>query len=163
MKIPSIGNRITRFFETKKLNREQKLIDNFVKIHNDQPHNDAFVQIDKAKKTIANYALAKGVSVDIYSAGTMLGEHDSPLLEERLSNKLMLEVTDMLTGKNESKFLNARTDITYPHIEDDYFVINYPQDGIQQTRLTKHEYEDNFLRYLYRNIENLVNNVQGKK
>lgn len=163
MKIPPIGNRITRFFETKKLNREQKLIDNFVKIHNDQPHNDAFVQIDKAKKTIANYALAKGVSVDIYSAEAMLGEHDSPLFEERLHNKLMLKVTDMLTGKNESRFLNARTDITYPHIENDYFVIDYPQDDIQRTRLTKHEYEDNFLKYLYRNIESMVNNIQGKK
>lgn len=163
MKIPPIKNKIAKFLDNRKYNKEQKFINNFIMIHNDQPYTDAFIKINEAKKTIANYAASKGVSVDIYSAGAMLGEHDSPLFEEHLHNKLMLKVTDLLTGENEHKFLTARTDITYPHVENDYFVIDYPQEGIQQTRLTKHEYEDNFLRYLYRNIENLTNTLQSKK
>ncbi len=157
MKIPSIKNRITNFLDYRKYNKEQKFINKYVKIHSNRKYNDAFTQINKARKTIANYAADKGVVIDVYDVERV------PELPNSTSRKLMLEVTDLLTGKCKNKVLDARTDRTYPHVENDYIVIDYPHDGIQQTRLTKHEYEDTFLRYLYRNIENLTNKLQGKK
>lgn len=156
MRIPSIKNKITNFLDNRKYNKEQKFINKYVKIHSNNNH-DAFTQIDEAAKTIANYASNKGVTIDIYDVERV------PELTNNTNRKLMLEVTNLSTGKCKNKILEANTNKTYHHVEDDYFVVDDPYDGIQLVRLTKHDYEDNFLKYLYRNIENLTNKLNGKK
>jgi len=159
MKIPSIKHII----KIRKINRERQFLDNYVHIDNNIPNRTAVRQMYKARKGIANYAQDKGVSIDIFNARQELGEHDSPILEDYFSDKLSLHVTDLLTSKSEQKIISARTDVTHTHVVPDYIVIDYADDGIQQTRLTTHEYEDTFLRHLYRNIENLVKSVQNRK
>lgn len=44
----------------------------------------------------------------------------------------------------------------------DYFVVEDAQEGIQWTRLTSHEYEDNFLRMVYRKIGSLTEKLAKK-
>lgn len=159
MKIPSIKNRIRIILANHRIEKENKFLNNYINIHNNTTYGDSFQQMNTARKTIANYAQEKGVTIDIYDARKELCEHDSPIMEDYLSDKLSIHVTDLLTNQQEQRIISARTDITHPHIE----VIESPANGTQAAHVTRLEYQDNFLRHLYRNIENMVNTLQSRK
>ena len=161
MKINSVKNAISTFVHNNKYKREQRFLDNYINIYNNTTYGDSYQQMVSARKTIANYLRDKGVSIDIYEARQILGEHDSPVIEDKLNDKLWVEATNLLTSKHSSKVVSARTDKVHIHTVPDYIVIDNVQDGVQQTRLTSHEFEDNFIRNLYRNIEELVKKVQN--
>ena len=64
-------------------------------------------------------------------------------------------------GDSYQQMVSARTDKLHIHTVPDYIVVDNMQYGVQQTRLTAHEFEDNFIRNLYKNIEELVKKVQN--
>lgn len=161
MKINNIKNKFSNFVRIRNCEKEQRFLDKYVKIHDNTTYGDSYQQMCSSRKTIANYLRDKGVSIDIYDARKMMGEHDSPIVENRLSEALYIEAKNLLSNKKASKFVSAKTDESRIHKVPDYIVIDYPAEGIQQTRLTSHEYEDNFVRHLYRSIEDLVKKVQG--
>lgn len=161
MKMSSIKNTISTYVRNNNYRREQRFLDNYVNIHNNTTYGDSYQQMMSARKTIANYLRDKGVAIDIYDARQMLGEHDSPVIEDKLSDELWVEATDLLTNKHLAKVVSAKTDKVHIHTVSDYIVVNNVQDGVQQTRLTSHKFEDNFIRNLYRNIEELVKKVQN--
>lgn len=163
MKISPLRKKFAQFIEIQKYRKEERFINNYVTIHNDSTYGDSYKQMYKARKTMANYAADKGVKIDIYDARHELGEHDSPIVENDLAEKLSVYVTNLLSNKQTKRFVSARTDEIHPHVVNDYFVVEIPSDGIQQVRLTKHEYEDTFLRNLYRNIEDMTNKVLNNK
>lgn len=160
MRISNIKKNFSSFIRIKKYEQEQRFLDKYIKIHNNTTYGDSYQQMHNARKTIANYLSHKGVAIDIYDARQHLDEFASPVLEDKLSDKLYIKATNLLNNKKASKMVSARTDKTCTHVVPDYIVIDYPADGVQQTRLTSHEYEDNFIRNLYRNIEELVKKVE---
>lgn len=162
MNVSRIKNTITRCVENNRFKKEAKFLDNHVVIHNDTTYGDSYNQMVQARKTLANYAKHEKVKIDIFDARHELGEHDGLAIEDKLSDKLSVYVKDKRSGKEVNKIVSARTDQTYPHVTNDYIVIDYPEDGLQMTRITKHEHEDNFLKHLYRNIENMVKELHKK-
>lgn len=163
MKLQQLKNSFSRFAEIKKYEKEAKFLDKHITIHNNTTYGDSFQQMNQARKTLANYAKKEKVKIDIYDARHELSEDASPIIEDKLSQKLSVYVTDKKSGRKTQKFVSAKTDETHPYVENDYIVVDFPEDDLQMTRITKHEYEDNFLRHLYRNIGNMVNELHDKK
>lgn len=156
MKLNAIKPAIVKFIDNSKYNKEQKILNKFV--HVDPNINPAaYNEIMKARKTIANYAISERVTVDIYNFSNKEVQNTAK------PNELTVIVQDILHGKSLKKNMSDNVNATHKHVEEDYFVVDYPWDGTQQTRITTHEYEDNFLRALYRNISDMVGKLQGKK
>ncbi len=151
MKINSIKPAVTKFIDNVKYEKEQKFLNKYVQVHDEGMSADAYKEIMKARKTIANYVAPKAVAVDIYSNGS------------ESKKGLDIVVQDLLHSKKTSRTMNADTKAIHNHVVDDYIVVDHAWDGVQQTRLTTHEYEETFLKTLYRNISEMVNNLQGKK
>ena len=91
-----------------------------------------------------------------------MDELTDSVLERLLENKISIRAQDMLTEKSGIRLMGADTKATYPHVENDYFQIDDLSEGIQYPRITTHEYEDNFLRALYRNVSEMVEDIRGK-
>lgn len=154
MKIAAIRNNVTRFMKNKNYEKEQQFLNKFCKINNNV-EGDTFTQLYSARKTIANYAKNKGITIEIADAEKKFAE-----------DKLAIKVKPLINIGNTTSittYAPKNTKETHLHTVNDYFVIELPHDGIQQIRLTKHEYEDNFLRNVYRKIENVVKTLEKEK
>ena len=162
MKINSIKAGAERLMANIEYRNEQKFLDNYVRVHDNFMHEDTARELFECRKTLANYLSKKGVSVDIYDAGHEMDELTDSVLERLLENKISIRAQDMLTEKSGICLMGADTKATYPHIENDYFQIDNLAEGIQYPRITTHEYEDNFLRALYRNVSEMVEDIRGK-
>ncbi len=183
MRIPPIKSKVIRFLEIRKYEKEQKFLNKFCNISN-EIEGDTFTQLNSARKTIANYAKSKGVTVDIEpgnstnvvtsyfktsSDGKKLEKiADVPDIANLPKDKLRITVRSLEKlperkgGKllSTSEYVSKDTSETHLHTVNDYFVVEIPEDGLQQIRLTKHENEDNFLRHIYRVIENNVKAIE---
>ena len=161
MKIQRLLNNIQTRIQRRNFVKKENEINKYLKIHDVLQTGDSYAQIQGARETIANYAKEHAVSVDIYEARkaldgtTDVDEH----IQNNLSDKLNLIVTNMLTGKSKSRFVSAKTDITYPKTRQTYKL--YPVYG-EETEIAMpvlSNTEDNFIRHLYRNIEDLTKQV----
>lgn len=165
MKLSSIRPRIAKAIENHRYEKEKRFLETFAPIDSTNISSETLKELLPARLGIAKYAEENGVSIEIKNAKNLLSdiEHDSASVtkaEERHKKSLLVTVTDILHNRGRSRIVSGDTKALHLHSEPDYFVINYSDDGIQQTRLTSHDYEDNFLRNLYRNIEGLVKEVQ---
>ncbi len=171
MRISSITSKISRAIENKKYENEQKFLNKFCKINNDVK-GDTFTQLNSARKTIANYAKNKGVTVEIADAEKKIAKENFEFdVDERQAqrvakDKLAITVTPWKRVGNTvsiTEYTPKNTKENEIHTVNNYLVVDYPEDGIQQTRILKHEYEDNFLRRVYRKIEGIVKNLEQEK
>ena len=162
MKISSIKAYTNKLITNIERRNEQKYLDRYVRLHCDSMNEDTAKELLNCRTTLANYLSKKGVSVDIYDAGHEMDELTDSVLERLLENKISIRAQDMLTEKSGICLMGADTKATYPHIENDYFQIDNLAEGIQYPRITTHEYEDNFLRALYRNVSEMVEDIRGK-
>jgi hypothetical protein len=158
MRISAVRQAISKFIERDKYQREQYFIKRMVSLDGDMINRDAYLQLDEARKTLANYAFDKGVHIDIASA------RKNPNSTKEDAGKIAVRVTDMFTLKTTQKTLDADVNKIYPYREKDYIVINHEKDGIQHTKIfDKLSCEDTFLRHVYRQISEMAKTVrQGK-
>lgn len=164
MKLFPIRNKINQFIEVRKYIKERNYLNKYVNIHDLSINDDAYKQMHTARKGLADHLLAdKCMAVDIYDAQNTVGAAAKSDSAVNLKDKIRVEVTDLLFGKTTSRILNADTKETTIHSVPDYFVVEHVEDGLQQTRLTSHDYEENFLRNLYRNISEMVNSLRPEK
>lgn len=163
MKISSIKAGAERLMANIERRNEQKYLDNYVRVHDNFMHEDTARELFGCRKTLANYLSREGVSVDIYDATYDMDPMIDSVSEKFLGNKIIIHAKDILTGKTEGRLMGADTKATYPHVEKGYFQIDDPSEGIEFPRITTHEYEDTFLRALYRNVSDLVNSIRGRK
>lgn len=163
MKINSIKAGAEKFIRNIKCRNEDRYLNNYIRIHDNFMNENTAKELMECRKTLANYLSREGVSIDIYEAGHEMGEIVNPTLEKASENKISIHAKDILTGRSETHLMVADTKATYPHIEKDYFQIDNPSEGIEFSRITTHEYEDTFLRALYRNVSDIVNSIRGRK
>lgn len=156
MRIPPIKSKVIRFLEIRKYEKEQKFLNKFCNISN-EIEGDTFTQLNSAQKTIANYAKSKGVTVEIRDAEKEVAKN-----KLKVTVRPLKELPERKGGRllSTSEYVSKDTSETHLHTVDDYFVVELPEDGLQQIRLTKHENEDNFLRHIYRVIENNVKAIE---
>lgn len=161
MKIQKLFTNIQSKIQQRKFVKKENEITKYLKIHDVLQTGDSYAQIQGARETIANYAKHRAVSIDIYEARKTLdgtAEFDEHI-QNNLSDKLNLIVTNMLTGKSKSRFVTAKTDILYPKEKQTFKL--YPVHG-EDTEVAipvLNCTEDSFIRHLFRNIEDLTNQV----
>lgn len=164
MKIQKIYTTLQDKLAKKNLIRRKAKIDKYIKIHDTATYGDSFNQMYNAREIIANYAEKKGITVDIYDARKLLegDENVSPIIEEQLSDKINVVVTNLLNGKSKAKIVSANTDKNFPKVATAPIIIPIPKDNTDIVRTTIRQTNDSFIRNLFRNIESLTKIVTGK-
>lgn len=174
MKISSIKSMITNY----KVAKENRFLDKYCRVDLNLPA-DAYNQLMRARKGtsgLAAYAKSKGVTIEISDAEQKMSKTffesviDEMHMKRAAEGQLNITVTQEKPSKGKYPVINSLTSFVSKdtkkiktHSEPDYIVIDYPEDGIQQTRLTSHQFEDNFLRTVYRQIEKMANALTGNK
>ena len=152
MKLRNCINGIQNQIEKRNIIKKEKMIAGYFKLHDDTIYGDSYNQLYNAR--------SKGISIDVYDARqTIANDEYAPVsLGNSLSDKLMLKVTNILTGKSKARIISANTDNTYVHnnIKLDVF----HNGNVTETYETKQVHEDTFLRY--RNVESLTKYLNGK-
>ena len=173
MKIPPIRSNITRFLENRKFEKEQKFLNKYVKIDTNI-QGDAFEQLNSARKVMANYAKSKDVTIEIADAESLLVNDryefdiDERFVQRAAKNNLKVTIRPLKKlpmrkgGRllSTSEFVSKDTSKTHLHTVDNFFMVEIPSDGLQQTRVAKVQHEDNFLRNIYRTIESRIKAFQ---
>lgn len=157
MKTKSIGTKFTRFLENRKYEKEQKFLNKYCNI-SDKLDRDTFELLFPSRKTIANYAKSKNVSVEISNAEkdiakrTFNEEDESCInaMERAAKDKIVVTVRPLKLPKerkdgrllSQSSYVSNDTNKTYVYKD------------------SKNTIEDNFLRNIYRTIERNVKGIE---
>lgn len=141
------------------IEKREHEIGKYINIHNKTTYGNSYEQIMEARSTLANYAKHNNISIDVYDARKTLDgdEFVSPMLENSLSDKLMLKITNLKTKKSNERIIDANTDKPYLHQIKDLTLIK--GDNVTNSHFN---YSDNFLRHFYRQVEKLAKTVAGK-
>lgn len=165
MKITRLINTIQNRINVAKVAKKENEINRFVRIHDINTYGDSYKQMCTAKETIANYAKKHGVSVDIYDARRVLDDDcDAPVcVQNNLSDKIHVIVSNMLNGKSKSRFVSANTDMAYDKVATSNIFLPSKAEGTEVVCKTTRKTTDSFLRNLYRNIEDMTKQVTNAK
>lgn len=171
MKVSSIKRMISNY----RYNRENRFLDKYCRLDGNL---DAEVskQLYPTRKVIANYAKSKGVIVEIADAEKKLAKEtfefdiDERQMRRASEGNLSISVTqEKPSKKGGMKIVESLTDFVSKdtkaitiHKVPDYIVVHDPSEGIEQVRITSHEYEDSFLRSVYRTISSLAEKLSKK-
>ncbi len=172
MKVASIKRLISNY----RYHRESKFLDKYCRL-DDNMDSEVLRQLYPTRKGIANYAKSKGVTVEIADAEKRLaketfefdvderqmrraseGNLSIIVTQEKPSKKEGFQILESLTG-----FVPKNTKAITIHKVPDYIVVHDPSEGLEQVRITSHEYEDNFLKTIYRTISSLTDKLSKKK
>jgi hypothetical protein len=153
MKISAISSKITKAIDNYKFSREHKFINKFMTIHPSIPNGEARNLLLEVQPGLAHHVARDGVSLEFYGVSVANKE-------QHAVDGIKIKATNLLNGKTSHNTISSDTKTTTLHVVPDYIVIDYPEDGIQRVRLTQHEYSDNFLRNIYRNVDKLLKQVQ---
>ena len=162
MKLPKISS-ITDSIATSLRNRKLQRMQNHVRIHDINTYGDSFGQLYNAREILGNYAMHKGVLIDIYRGERYLPESLSETNGDILKDKLFLKITNKKNGKQKLGLVDADTNKIYKHE-----VVGYTfEETSDETQIVKKHVlqtcDDTFLRNLYRKIEKLTNELKPKK
>lgn len=165
MAINKILKNIQNHINIAKYEKRQNEMNKFVNINNNITNHTAFNTLDEAKSTIANFAKHNGVSVDIYDGRKMVegDEYASEALTNNLSDKLFVKVTNLISGKSKERIISSNTDELYPVQKLNLRLLQLKNSDKEYLSHGTLSTEDNFLRYVYRNIDTLTRQVTGKK
>lgn len=159
MNVGRILGNIQKKVNVKNIEKQEKELETFVKIHDVNTYGDSFEQLYTARPVIANYAKSKGVRVDIFESRANMPKDNY----EAPAKDLKVVLTNLLTRRSTERIVPANTDITYPKQREQMFII--PIKGEQDIQTVKpgiQTVEDNFLRNFYRTIEDMTGAITGK-
>jgi len=167
MKTSLIIPKIKQAINVRNIEKADKEIAKYVKIHNNTTYGDSFQQMSQASSCIANYAKSKGVRVDVYDARKVLDNADdvSASVKNNLSDKLRVVVSDIVNNTiKKERFVSANTNATTTHLTKETFILpsRNGKNAAESYNVTSFQ-EDNFLRNLYRNIEDMANQIHPNK
>jgi hypothetical protein len=156
MKVYQVKNQIVKMLDSHNYNKEQKFLDKYVNIHGYTGNSDK--EINTARKVLANYAKEKGVTIDIFAKGSQNSEEISQnVAKNPMENRVLVVVKDLLSGKSSNRIVDVDKNKTYMHDKTiGFYYIEDEEEGVEMTRVFKGQYEDSFLRHLYRNISDMV-------
>ena len=163
MKISSIKTGIQNFATKIKIAHEEAFLNSCVSIHGKTMDSDTFNQLYNARKMIANSIAEEGICLNIYSAGKWVRKDSANPGKMIKEDKIAIIAEDIIGEEKAERIINADTKATYPHIEEDCFQVNKHAGEIQYSRLARHRYEDPFLRYVYRTVIDLVEELKSRR
>ena len=151
MNIRRITSNINHFIKTKKIEKAEKEISEYLKVNVSNKAADA--EIYNARGTIANFAKHRGISVDIFDAKRLCDVKDP------FSDKMIIIVENLLNGKQTQKQISTDTKAVVNYS-------NYAGTADTASKLSRNikrfSHEDGFLRNLYRNIADMTATVTGQ-
>ena len=165
MTIGRIIRNIQAKAERKATIRKENNIKKYFHIHDTDTYADSFNQMYNAREVIANYAKKNNVSVDVYDARKYFDDDfDLPVkIQKSIEDKLEVTVTDKKGRGIRKSLVSANTDKTYPKMAEQKFIFPVYGEDTQVVRNVRMHTEDNFLRNLYRHIEQLTSEVKKFK
>ena len=153
--------KISKIFNNAKYNREQKMLNEYVNLDWTM-ESDTFNKLYEARKTIANYAKDKGVTVSITRAEKDIPENHSAFEEQHLSGKIKVLVSDLFSTRESGAYIPADTKTISRYSVQKALLFDVPGEDTQIARKTVSVHEDSFLRTVYRAIEHAVKNISGQ-
>ena len=132
--------------------QKQAKIDKLVKIENVH-QKETYKTLSGAKEIIANFAASKGVRVSFHS-----------FPEEKVAEQMKNQMYLLVSKGDIHQVRIIPTDVakTYAQ-ESEKLTILQRNNGSAYLTQSKFQAEDNFLRYVYRNIEELAKKFAPKK
>lgn len=167
MKIaPKIRTKVTRFIKTRKINKEQNFLNKYCNISNDI-EGDAFVQLNTARKTIANYAKSNRVTISIGDAEKEVAKEkfefdiDEQNAKKAAKNKLKITLRPLkkLPERKGGRLLSL-SEYVSKDTSKNYFYRSKSVDNSNKAYSITTRIEDNFLQNIYRTIENQIKALQ---
>ena len=115
-------------------------------------HSSVNEQIKLAQPAIENYAKQKGVNIDMARKIDIFeGKHID------LTDKILIDVYNPKTKSSVQGHVPVYKDgYIYQMAKSSNSMLHDPAEGTEIVRRVQSEYEDTFVRHLYRTIENLV-------
>ncbi len=162
MKTQSVRQAFMRVFKSNN-NKSKNLNNKYFEIKDTSIAYDSYEKICEARETIANYAKKNNVSVQISDPRRYLGEHDSGFMENYLSDKISIIVTNLKTKLSEERIIpviNDKSPQKSIYATSKRVIIDIASEGLQKVTSVKSYFEENFLRNLYRNISEMTNIVR---
>lgn len=167
MSIGKIIGKINANLEMRSLLKQEKKVEKHFKLHGYDTYGDSYNKIYEAGSSIANYAANEGVRVDVYDAKKWAEAHRitvEPQTEHDIIDKVRVVVTNLRNKKTASGLVDADVYKLYPKYADrKVMIIPIKDEGTEIAVKPIWKTEDNFLRNLYRNIENLTKEVTDTK
>ncbi len=117
---------------------------------------DALNLLKPVEDVFESYAKHKGVFVVLDKASTMVENENliNPELKKALGNSIMVKVEDGLSGSAKTSIIDV-TKPYYKHVAKNVVILP-DGEGKMKDGLILSQYEDNFIRTVYRTVENLV-------
>ena len=138
-----------------KMTKNHMPIEKFVTIQGEFINNDAVNQMYQARGVLANYAKNKAVRIDIYETPDSFDKgHD-------YSKRMVLRITNLINGnKTQQRTISSDTNqIKIHRLKRDYW-FKMGQSDECYIKEIENTTEDNFLRNLYRNIQEMTEKVR---
>ena len=147
MRIPSIKTKIVQFIHNQRVAREERFLNKYVSI-NSSLEGDVFEQLHSARKVIANYAKRNGVTVEIADAERRVSEEIFEFdIDERMAKRAAQDNLDVIVRPIKPLKTNNDDNILVAFCKQvkrdvNHVTIHKPDE--------RHEYQDSFLRSIYR-------------
>lgn len=138
MKIPKISS----FVENYKYKKQQKELQNLVNL--ERVCNPALQELSEIRGTLANYAKAKNIRINIYNP--------------QESHDLMIHVIDN-NGIEAQKLINGDSSVIET-VERTRLRMLENSDGLNYLAHGVESHEDNFIRKVYRTVEILTGSLK---
>lgn len=161
-----LKTRISKFVQNIKYERKQKFLDKYCRI-SDDIEGDAYIKLDSARETIANYAKSKGVTVKIGDAEKEVAKEnfefdiDEKYTKRMTKNKLKVTVSPLkeLSKSKGVRLLSSSEYISKNTSKNDFYASEEIDSSNKAFSITN-KIEYNFLQNIYRVIENQIKALQ---
>ena len=154
MKVPSVKNAfhsVVESVQARKAQRLDKIMKNHCIIHDKGMSNEVLEQLETAQRTLGNYAYANDSFIAINSINEGVVQP---------TNRLSVTVFNKKNGKTMEALLDEDVNKIHNHVEFDHRLYDTSDETQVVRRFTKENFEDNFLRNLYRYVEVMTNHLK---
>ena len=165
MKISNIFANVQKRINVSRILKREADINKYVGLHDSGRLPDGVLeQLETSREIIANFARKNSVKVDIYNARV----HQQRLASGGISNSgngflgnLEVVVSNLKNGIVKRAFVSSNTKELHPKVKQTNIIVPIRDAGIERLWKAQYYTEDNFLRNLYRNIEELTKSVKS--
>ena len=151
MKITRIAESVKNRINISSYIKKERELDKYVELHDlGSLNSDAFNKLNDARGVIANFAKKNNVKVDVFN---------SHLEKDGVSDYFILKVSKDNGRWYRNKLMHADTSTTYNYKTKNSPVLSHKDKAGNPSLAGSYYSEDDFLRNIYRTIENFTNKL----
>lgn len=160
-----LGNRAAKYMGIDTVARKEARIQKYFNIHDRYLFpTDAPYQLYLMREPIARFAQKNNLKIDVYNPSNIkTSDFFTVGNPDEFSEQIALVVSDRSNKKMKVQLINADTSIDYPKESVRTFLLPIKGEDTQIARKIKSTTNDNFLRNVFREIENMAREINNKK